>query len=278
MFKNRALVIATKHNKEQVIAPILENQLGVKCFTIPDLDTDQLGTFTGEIDREFDPISTARRKCVLAMELSNCDLAVASEGSFGSHPTLFFAAADDEFLLLLDSKNNLEIVVRELSTTTNFLAETLSSIHELDAFLERALFTSHAVIVRKAVDDFSFLHKGITNREILFAIVETLLQDHESFYIETDMRAMFNPTRMEIIAMAAQKLAEKALCLCPNCSAAGFGITTAIKGLPCKLCSFPTRSVLSYKYTCQKCNFSNEVMYPLNKQFEDPTFCDFCNP
>jgi hypothetical protein len=32
MFQNRKLLIATKHQKEKVIAPILENELGVQLF------------------------------------------------------------------------------------------------------------------------------------------------------------------------------------------------------------------------------------------------------
>ena len=90
MFQNRKLVIATKHQKEIVIAPILEKELGVICFINEDFDTDTLGTFTGEIERKLDPISTVREKCIKAMDLSNCDMGVASEGSFGPHPSLFF--------------------------------------------------------------------------------------------------------------------------------------------------------------------------------------------
>ena len=67
MFKNRNLVIATKHGKELVIAPILEKELGVKCFLPLNFDSDELGTFTGEIEREDDPITTARKKCLKAM-------------------------------------------------------------------------------------------------------------------------------------------------------------------------------------------------------------------
>jgi hypothetical protein len=58
MFKGRSLVIATK--KEKVIAPLLEEALGIVCFVPEDFDTDTLGTFTGEIERKLDPISTAR--------------------------------------------------------------------------------------------------------------------------------------------------------------------------------------------------------------------------
>jgi len=120
MFERRRLIIATKHHKEQVIAPLLEEALGVNCFVDESFDTDTLGTFSGEIEREQDPISTARLKCLKAMELNNCDLGVASEGSFGVHPSIFFASADDEFLIFIDKKNDLEIIARELSTETNF--------------------------------------------------------------------------------------------------------------------------------------------------------------
>ena len=39
MFEGRNLVIATKHEKQKVIAPILEKALGVNCFVANDLDT-----------------------------------------------------------------------------------------------------------------------------------------------------------------------------------------------------------------------------------------------
>lgn len=56
MFTDRKLVIATKHSKETVIAPVLESGCGVKCIVPDDFDTDQLGTFSGEIERQDDPL------------------------------------------------------------------------------------------------------------------------------------------------------------------------------------------------------------------------------
>ena len=86
-----------------MIAPILEKELGVNCFVDETFDTDALGTFTGEVERELDPISTAREKCLRAMKINNCDLGIASEGSFGPHPSMFFVNADDEFLIFIDT-------------------------------------------------------------------------------------------------------------------------------------------------------------------------------
>ena len=48
MFKGRLLLIATKHKKEEIISPIFEKELGVRCVVPEHLDTDLLGTFTGE--------------------------------------------------------------------------------------------------------------------------------------------------------------------------------------------------------------------------------------
>lgn len=278
MFNGRGLVIATKHEKEKVIAPILEKELGVKCFVAPNFDTDELGTFTGEIERKNDPITTARNKCIIAMQLTNCDMAIASEGSFGQHPFIFFVHADDEFLLFIDKKNNLEIIARELSTETNFNGAEIKSEKGLREFANSANFPSHGLIAKKEKDDFTEIIKGITDWNKLLEVYNDYIELYGSVYLETDMRAMYNPTRMTVIEKATIKLANKINTFCPKCNTPGFGVTDAKKGLPCELCNFPTRSTLSHIYSCQKCSCTLEEKYPHKKQTEDPMYCDFCNP
>ena len=278
MFRGRKLLIATKHQKESVIAPILERELGVICFVDETYDTDILGTFTGEIERELDPIATAREKCLRAMKINNCDLGIASEGSFGPHPSMFFVNADDEFLIFIDTKNNIEVIVRELSTSTNFNGKEVQNQKELFEFADQVRFPTHGLILRKSKDENTDIHKGITDIENLKKSFEQLYSKYNSVYVETDMRAMFNPTRMNVIEKATQKLVQKIKSTCPQCQMPGFGITDAKKGLKCSLCSSPTNSILSYIYVCQHCQFIKEEMYPHNKTTEDPTYCDYCNP
>jgi len=278
MFDNRKLVIATKHQKESVIAPLFEKAFNVICFVPESFDTDTLGTFTGEIERKDDPIVTLRNKCLQAMELTNCDLGVASEGSFGSHPTIFFAHADDEFLILIDKKNNFEIVERELTLKTNFNGSEVKTEDDLTEFANRAKFPSHALILRKEKDAKTEIIKGITDWAALKESFHQLVKKGGSAFVETDMRAMFNPTRMEVIENAAIKLIEKIKSVCPSCTTPGFGVTEAKQGLPCSLCGHETRSTLSYIYQCKNCAFSREEMFPLKKTEEDPMFCDMCNP
>jgi hypothetical protein len=278
MFEDRNLIIATKHKKEDVIAPIVEKELGIKCFVAKDLDTDTLGTFTGEVERKDDPLTAARKKCYMAMELTNSDLAIASEGSFGPHPSIYFAPADDEILIFIDKKNGLEIIARELSTETNFNGSAIKSKKDLLEFAANSNFPSHGLILRKSKNENRDIVKGITNEEQLIKVYYNLINNFGTAYIETDMRAMYNPTRMNIIERAAEKLIKKIKNHCPVCNMPGFGITDAKEGLPCVICNFPTRSTISYIYYCQKCSYQKEEKYPKGKQTEDPMYCDYCNP
>jgi hypothetical protein len=278
MFQNRKLLIATKHKKEKVIAPILEKELDLICFVDETFDTDVLGTFTGEIERKLDPIATAREKCLRAMRINNCDLGIASEGSFGPHPSMFFINADDEFLIFIDTLNKIEIIVRELSTTTNFDGKKIQNQKELLEFATQTDFPKHGLILRKSKDENTEIHKGITDMETLKKIFEQLHSKYNSVYVETDMRALYNPTRMNVIEKATEKLVQKIKSTCPQCQMPGFGITDAKKGLECSLCGSPTNSTLSSIYICQHCEFTKEELYPNKKTTEDPMYCDYCNP
>lgn len=277
-FRGRKAVIATKHKKEEVIAPILENDLGLICVIPNDLNTDRLGTFSGEVEREDDPVTTLRKKCQMAIDTSGINLAIANEGSFGAHPTIFFAHADDELVMLMDRENSIEIIERELSLNTNFDGGEIKSENELIEFANKIGFPSHGIILKKEKNNYSNIIKESKTLEELTQNYQKIRNEDGTAYAETDMRAMYNPTRMKIIEQAAIKLVKKAKSLCPSCSTPGFGIVDAVKGLPCEMCGMPTRSTLKYIYRCQKCNYQKEKEFPFEKRVEDPQYCDFCNP
>ncbi|MFT7352937.1 MAG: hypothetical protein ACI9XR_002728 [Flavobacterium sp.] len=278
MFENRSLFIATKHQKEKVIAPILNKELQVNCFSSDSFDTDSFGTFSGEIERKSDALSTVRLKCIEANKFTKCDLILASEGSFGVHPSLFFAQADEEIIMLKDFKNDLEIVVREISLDTNFGGALLLNEKELIKFLENSKFPSHGIILKSSEKNFQKVYKGIIDEKKLLLKFNSLIKEFGVVYAETDMRAMFNPTRMKVIALATKKLIDKIKSKCPECSTPGFDILKANPGLVCANCNSPTRSILSLTYQCQKCFYQTNILYPKGKTKEDPTFCDNCNP
>ncbi|MCA6075041.1 DUF6671 family protein [Fulvivirga sedimenti] len=276
-FKGRRLVIATKHQKEIIIGPKAASRLGVLPFVPEDFDTDVLGTFSGEVPRESDPLSTARRKCELAMELTGCDLAIASEGSFGAHPAYVFIPGNEEIVMLKDLKNDLEIVGKKLSTDTNFGGEVCRNQEELEAFAIKSGFPDHALIIRNAQDSAETIFTGINSWDNLRSKFQNIMGRYGDAFIETDMRAMYNPKRMKVIGEATDNLLELALTSCSECETPGYGITDVVKGLPCDLCGAPTQSIKSYIYSCKKCGH-REIRPNPHKSVESPQYCDFCNP
>ena len=251
MFENRKLVIATKHNKESVISPLIEQSLKVNCFVPENFDSDKFGTFSGEIDRTKDALTTVKNKCLLAMKIENCDLGIASEGSFGAHPTIFFATANEEILIFIDLKNNIEIVVKEVSLNTNFASKKIENEHDLKDFLNKCQFPSHGIILKNKENNFIECKKDFENLNQVLESYNYFIDKFGICFAETDMRAINNPTRMLVIEKATEKLVEKIKSLCPECHTPGFGIKEIKTGLRCELCNMPTKSTLAYIYQCE---------------------------
>lgn len=275
-FSNRVLIIATKHGKEKFLAPIFNARLGLTCRVAINLDTDQLGTFTGEQPRLLEPQAAARRKCELALELENADLALASEGSFGIHPLNPFVPANEEWLYFLDRKNNLQLAVREVSFDTNYACSWIESEKELEDFAAQVNFPSHALILRVSPESAESIQKGISSWVDLFLTFHNLHKLYGKAYVETDMRAMHNPARQQVITKAALQLVARLESTCPVCNYPGFGVISEVKGLPCALCRTPTQSLLKTIVGCIRCGHRQELNP--EKKFETPQYCDVCNP
>jgi hypothetical protein len=277
-FSGRMLVVASMHKKEEIIAPILEEQLNVSCICPPALNTDVLGTFSGEVPREQSAYLTAIKKCELALDQTGYDLAIASEGSFGPHPHAFMLSMNEELLVLLDRKNNLTIKASSISLATNFQAQTIETFKELNDFLERVKFPSHGIIITTSKEDFTFIEKGLTSSFEVKKIAKILLNENGSFYVQTDMRAHLNPSRQKVIEQAVNKLAEKLKSNCPSCKKPGFDCTKTISGLPCEYCHYPTRLAMTYIFECEHCSHEEERNNSTSVQFASQAYCDLCNP
>lgn len=277
-FEKRVLAVATMHGKEQVIGPILKDSFGVTTIVPSQCNTDQFGTFSGELERTLSPLEAAREKCLLAAQLTGATLAVANEGSFGPHPAIYFVPADEEIILLMDLENNLEYKVKKISTETNFSQATCTTLEEVMTFASKALFPSHALILREDAKGFVKIVKGVQDYGQLKQESSNILNEFGRVHIETDMRAMYNPSRMKVIKQATDKLVQLISTPCPECGTPGFEVVEAKPGLPCSLCGAPTNSTFCYIRNCQKCHFANEEKYPYGKLLEDPQYCNFCNP
>lgn len=277
-FAGRKLLIATKHQKEKVIAPLMKKALGVDCVIDPSFDSDRFGTFSGEIERIQDPLTTLRNKCLAGLSENECDLVIGSEGSFGPHPLIGLVPADEEWMMLIDQKNRWEITSRTLSLDTNFAGKTIHSLDELLTFAAQVKFPTHALILRATSGNHPETIKGIDNETKLIHLFNDLLKKNGQVHVETDMRAHQNPTRMNVIKELTEKLIKTILSACPNCQIPGFDIVEAIAGLPCSQCGLRTRSTFQHRYQCRSCKHEKIRNFPHGKEQEDPMYCDFCNP
>jgi predicted Zn-ribbon and HTH transcriptional regulator len=281
IYNNRVAILATMHNKEKVISPLLKEHLEINVIVPQGLNTDVFGTFTREIKRPDTQIITARLKAKKALEMYDEEIAIASEGSFAPHPLIPYIYANREIIIFLDQENGLEIIGEVFSMETNFNHQTISSLEEAEEFAHKVGFPEHGLVI--SFDNIStgktqFI-KGITSKENLINSVETAIKNtNGKFHIETDMRAMYNPTRMKNIAFATQDLINKINSLCPQCNTPGFMINQKIPGLPCELCHQPTSLIKAVIFQCQKCNFTQQQLFPNNQEFADPSLCEYCNP
>jgi hypothetical protein len=272
--QHQPIVIATQHGKEKVIAPPLASTLRLQPFIPASFDSDAFGTFTGEIPRPGDVPDTLRQKCLAAMSLCDCPLGIASEGSFGPHPSIPFIPADDECLIFIDQRYGYEIIVREVSTHTNFNSQAITSWEELAAFAEWVDFPRHALILRTTQQ----LRKGIASFDELRDAYKALHGLDELLTAETDMRALYNPKRMDIIEKATHKLLSHIMSLCPDCGAPGFVVRAREPGLPCAQCGIPTPSAIRAIKSCIACDTRLVQDFPDGRTHEDPGKCTWCNP
>jgi hypothetical protein len=279
---NRVAVLATMHQKERVMAPILERELGVKVIVPADFDTDKFGTFTREVKRLGTQIEAVRLKAKKALEIAGETLVFASEGTFGPHPGMPYLPANREMVILLDIANNLELIGEHFSVETNYSHQLVSSVEEAKVFAHKVGFPAHALVVvaGDATKGNDEIVKGIVTEKQLFDAVNAGINKSFSgqVHVETDMRAMYNPTRMKNIENATLDLVKKFHQFCPECGWPGFEVAERKIGLPCRLCCFPTQLVRSQIYQCQNCSYTKEELFPNGRETADPSQCQYCNP
>lgn len=281
-FKNRLCVLATMHKKEEVISPILEKELGLNIIVPEGFNSDQFGTFTGDIERMGDQLEAARHKAINAINLYGKTLAIASEGSFGPHPFMPFIPYNREIVLLVDKENDMEISGISTSTETNYSHKIVSNFEAAYEFSLSAGFPNHGMVIK--VNQFSIkpteMIKGIITKQELKSAVEFALQESTSgqICIETDMRALYNPTRMINIEAATRDLINNIQNLCPECNWPDYKLVERKKGLLCSWCGLPTQLTLVHRYKCKKCKYTEEKLYPNGLEQADPGNCQYCNP
>ena len=277
-YLGRRVAFLTQHGKEKIVAPVLEAALGCRVAHVTGYDTDLLGTFTRDIPRAGSQIEAARKKARLGMQLSGLSLGLASEGSFGPDPMVGMFPWNVEFLIFLDDERGLE-VVGIAQGKANFSHLLTADWAAAAAFAKQAEFPVHHLVVRPESEDDPRMRKGIAAwAELETAFISALAESaNGQVFIETDVRAHANPTRMTNIRLAAEDLVKKLNSLCPACGTAGFWIVERVDGLPCEDCGAPTRETRAEVHGCLKCAH-RLTRERTDRQYADAGCCDYCNP
>ncbi len=277
IYRGSTVALLTQHGKEQVVAPLLASAIGCRVRRVAGYDTDLLGTFTRDIPRPGTQLEAARKKARLGMELAGSPLGLASEGSFGPDPFIRMFSWNVEMIVWIDDTLGIE-VVGVASGKTSFSHLLTVNWEEAETFARAAGFPEHGLVVRPQHEDDPRIRKGIADWETLREAFRWACGEASNgrAFLETDVRAHMNPTRMEIIAQATQDLARKLCTLCPVCNTPGFQIMERVPGLPCGDCGAPTRETRADIHHCGRCG--HQVTMERTEKAAPAGRCDFCNP
>ena len=104
------IALATMHEKERALGPAFRRVLGAEIVAVPELDTDTLGTFSGEVPRPDALVETSLLKAEMAFSTMDVDCAVASEGSYGPIDRVPLVSSGVEILAFIDRKRGIRLV------------------------------------------------------------------------------------------------------------------------------------------------------------------------
>ena len=280
MYAGCRIVLTTKHKKALALAAVFKEKLAADVVEHY-LDTDQLGTFTGEIARPGTALACAKKKCILGLRDTGAAYGLASEGSFGPHPYMPFLSAGTEILYFIDQNRKFKLHVAELSSATNYQTAVIDNMEAVFEFASKALFPSHALIVQPYPLDVSQpIFKGLQDKA---ALAEAYLDASncslaKKVLLTTDMRAHLNPTRRQAIAKVGASLAARLASLCPRCNTPGWGKVDVAVGLPCRACGAATAEVKAEIFACVTCRYKEKSPPSHGQRYAEAAQCADCNP
>jgi hypothetical protein len=278
-YSGNCIIIPTKHAKSQAIMQNFWNILGASVIEYV-VDTDRLGTFSGEVERQGSALECAKRKCEWSLEMigDKAEYFLASEGSFGPHPLIPFMPCDHEILYFIDKRQDFHLHLSLLSEKTNYQMQEIQSLEELQLFSSKAKFPSHALILRPMNIDNPKIFKGLDTQDSLEEAFKEAQKSSNKIWVETDMRAHMNPSRMNVIEQLAEDLARRLKTHCPSCNIPGWGQIQIEKGLECGGCGLKTQMVKHEIFGCTKCEYKEIKERSDGIKYADPGQCQYCNP
>lgn len=276
-YAGSVIAMGTMHGKEQQVAPAFAAQLGACVIAPPGIDTDQFGTFAGEIIRTLTPVAAAAAKARLAMSAANVAHGLASEASYDTWYGVL--VRHQEILVFVDDARGIQVVEGVNTLGAAGPPQVVETAREAVAAARRFGFPEQGAVVKASVNDsVQVFGKGLMDALTLVDVVNAAVSkadDHRA-WVEPDRRAHHNPGRRDVLTTLASRLASRLATACPDCSCPGYGKVATRDGLPCRACGYPTSLAAADIFGCPACDHRSEVARM--ERGADPKCCLQCNP
>lgn len=273
-YRSATIVFATRHGKERQAGTAFQQQLDALVIAPDDIDTDQFGTFTGEIERTQTPLQAALAKALLGTALTGLPYALASEATYTS--TWGVLARHHELLLFHDAERDLTLTE---NTIVNVRGHGTTTVADPEGALAAAVrFGFPATRAIALVENGTVLvaRKGLAEPEDLVSAATELLAYGVPLHIEPDYRAHGNPQRRLVITALAERMAYRLTQQCNECRTPGWGVVGVQRGLACETCGEPTSGISGDIYGCAACGTT--AVSPRLHSTISAQWCDACNP
>ena len=189
------------HEKERALAPVFRRVLGAE-IVVPVLDTDALGTFSGEVARPDTLVETALLKADMLFEaMPDLDYALASEGSYGPIDRVPLNPGGVELLAFVDRKRGIRHVETLPTHRTNWRLQRFAAADPARLLALRDMgFPEFGVFVACS-SDMSQPIKGLATVEAVIEAMDREARRSEDglAVLYSDMRAHKNPLRMKVL-------------------------------------------------------------------------------
>jgi len=273
-YRGATVVFATRHGKERQAADAFRDRLAARVVAPDDIDTDQFGTFTGDVERTRTPLGAALGKALLGAALTGRPYALASEATYTS--TWGVLARHHELLLFHDREREMTLTENAVVTVRGHGTTTVAGAE--DALAAAGRFGFPATYAVALVEDGTGVvaRKGLADPDALRAAVTELLARGGPVHIGPDYRAHGNPERRVVLTSLAERMAYRLTQSCPACRTPGWGVVGVERGLPCEVCGEPTAGITADVFGCGMCDATRPSPRP--HATISAQWCDACNP
>jgi len=279
-YAGQRIALATMHAKELAVAPPFRRVLDADIAVAPDVDTDALGTFSGDVPRPDALVETCVLKAELAFQALDVDCAIANEGSYGPIDAVPLTTSGVEIMAFVDRRRGVRIIETLATHRTNWrLLRFRAGDPNVRVVATAMGFPRFGVFVVCSTDWSRPIKDLATLDDVVAAMDQEARRSEDGCAVLfSDMRAHRNPTRMLVLRALSWKLAKRLERLCPKCQTPGFGRIGNRRGLPCEACGKPTHWVHFEIDGCSACGHAEMRPRKDGRTTAKKLSCASCSP